>query len=144
MSDVDDRKPRPEADRDPDTTLTEGSAEMLEPALDEIDPMPTGPNDDGSFGTDPPIEASKPRTSDDNDLDMAGEGMTEIPLRSEYESIARRNDLARQLEDLIVGAREWAQETGSDDAHAIAEELADIYERLGAPVDVENEIPDTA
>jgi hypothetical protein len=144
MSDADERKPRPEADRDPDTTLTEGSVEMLEPPLDEDDPMPSGPNDDGSFGTDPPIEASKPRTSDDDDLDMAGEGMTEIPLRSEYEAIARRNDLARQLEDLIVGVREWAQETDSDDAAEIAEELVDIYERLGAPVEAQDEIPDIA
>jgi hypothetical protein len=140
----DDRSARPEAARDPDTTLSEGSLEMLEPTPDDLDPMPTGPNDDGSFGTDPPVEVAMPRTSDDNDLDPAGGGISETPLLQEYASIARRNDLARQLEDLIAGIREFAQENDSEEDAAIADELVDIYDRFGEPPEVDDEIPDEA
>jgi hypothetical protein len=141
----DDRsRPRPEADRDPDTSLTEGSVEMLETTPDDVAPMPTGPNDDGSFGTDPPVEVDMARTSDDDDLNPAGGGVSETPLLEEYAAIARRNDLARQFEDLIAGIREFAQEHDSDDAAAIADELVDVYDRFGEPPEVDDEIPDEA
>ena len=140
MSDVDDRTPRPEAGRDPDATLTEGSVEMLEPMPDATDPMPTGDRDDGSFGTDPPEEVGMARTSDDDDLDPAGGGVAETPLLQAYTAIARRNDLVRQFEDLIAGIREFAQENDSDEAAAVAEDLVDIYDRFGEPRGVADEV----
>ncbi|TVR95120.1 MAG: hypothetical protein EA416_02345 [Trueperaceae bacterium] len=70
---------------------------------------------------------------DGEGLHPTGEGVSETPIHSTYEAIAQRNDLARQLEDVLASARTWARNDGSPQAHAIADALGEIYERLGEP-----------
>jgi len=81
----------------------------------------------------PPTDVDEPRTSDDNDLNPAGGGFTDTPLRRAYEEISRRDELARQLGEVVINAQEWADEDGSPEALDIYESLNDIYERLGEP-----------
>ncbi|MBA2666636.1 MAG: hypothetical protein H0U69_06360 [Trueperaceae bacterium] len=94
-----------------------------------------GPNHDDGFEANPPSDVDMHRTSDDNDYNPGGSGVSETPLRPANEAIARRDDLARRLEDLVASAREWARDEGSEEAHDIAEELADLYDRLGTPLE---------
>ena len=68
---------------------------------------------------------------DDETLGPAGEGVAETHLHPTYEAIALRNDLARQLEETLAGARAWARADGTEEARAIADALAVIHERLG-------------
>lgn len=137
-----DASPRDRGDEEPEATLEEMREEdivgdedafALEPASPE--PMPDDGNDDRGFDAAPPDDVTMQRTSDDNDLNPTGGGFTDTPLREEYASMARRDDLARRLEDLVASAREWASQQGSDEAHDIAETLADVYERLGLPTE---------
>ena len=99
----------------------------------QSDPFPEGPNDDMGNLARPPTDVDEPRTSDDNDLNAAGSGVSETPLRRPYEEMSRRDELARQLEEIVVNAQEWADEDGSPEALDIYESLNDIYERLGEP-----------
>lgn len=100
---------------------------------DPYAPDREGPNTDFGNQANPPDDVDMPRTSDDNDLNPEGGGFTDTPLRRPYEMMARRDELARQLEEIVVSVREWADEQGSDDARAIADDLEDVYERLGQP-----------
>lgn len=83
----------------------------------------------------PPADVDEPRTSDDNDLNAEGGGFTDTPLRRPYEEMSRRDELARQLEEIVINAQEWADEDGSPEALDIYESLNDIYERLGEPTE---------
>ncbi len=73
------------------------------------------------------------RTSDDNDLNPEGSGLEDTPLRAAYESMARRDDIARRVDELLIEVREWADEDGSDESSDILDSLEDLAERLGAP-----------
>lgn len=108
-------------------------AQRRAPARRAGDPMPTGPNDDMGNLAAPPSSVDEPRLSDDNDLNAEGGGFSDTPLRGPYESMARRDALARQLETLLIDAQEWADEDGSPEALDIYETLNDVYERLGEP-----------
>ena len=66
-------------------------------------------------------------------LHPSGEGVSETPIHEAYEAIALHNDLARQLENALVGARAWARADGGSESQAIAEALAELHERVGAP-----------
>ncbi len=81
------------------------------------------------------LASNAPRISDDDELDLDGDGITETPFQPAFEAIALREELARGLEDLLPSAREWAQIDGSNEALAIAEALAEIYERVGEPLE---------
>lgn len=63
----------------------------------------------------------------------SGEGVSETPIQKDYEAIALRNDFARQLENVLAGARAWARADGKPESEAIAEAIADLYERVGTP-----------
>lgn len=130
------RSPDSQAAREPDATLErDDTRRRSEPGPPSQEPMPAGPNEDGGFQASPPDDVSMNRTSDDNDLNVGGGGFTDTPLRREYEGIARRDDLSRRLEDLVADAREWADDTRSDEARAVADLLADAFERLGVPTE---------
>jgi hypothetical protein len=134
MSDRSDRAPELDSEFDIET------ADELDPTLEEQldeemladDPFPRGPNDEG-FEASPPVEAAHPRVSDDDDLDSAGSGLQNTPFRSAFEDGARRADLARRLEELLVDVQEWAQEDGSEQARWIHDTIADAYEQLDMP-----------
>ncbi len=91
------------------------------------------PNTDFGNMVNPPDDVEMERISDDNDLDPAGDGIAETPLLLPYELMARRDDLARRLGDILLEMEDWAEEDGSEEAHSIAEDLAELYERLGEP-----------
>ena len=63
----------------------------------------------------------------------SGEGVSETPINAKYEAIALRNDLARQLENVVAGARAWARADGEPESSAIADALAELYDRVGTP-----------
>ena len=63
----------------------------------------------------------------------SGEGVSETPIHAKYEAIALRNDLARQLENVVAGAREWARADGERGSSDIADALAELCDRVGAP-----------
>lgn len=129
----DDRNER----RGPDDTLdrAEEDRSRVESGAPSPEPMPDGPNEDGSFGAEPPADVTMNRTSDDDGLNVEGGGFTDTPLRTEYETIARRDDLSRRLEDLVADAREWARESGSEEARDVVDSLTTAYERLGVPTE---------
>lgn len=121
----------PATDRDDaSASLDDGRGEVIRPTRD---PFPEGPNDDMGNLAAPPSDVDEPRTSDDNDLNADGGGFTDTPLRGAYESMGRRDDLARRLGELLIEAQEWADEDGSVEALDIYESLNDVYERLGEP-----------
>ena len=66
-------------------------------------------------------------------LHPSGEGLSETPIHAAYEAIALRNDLARQLENVVAGARAWARADGTPESQATAEALAENYDQVGAP-----------
>lgn len=99
------------------------------------EPLPSGPNDDMGNLAAPPPDVDEPRLSDDNDLEAEGGGFTDTPLRRPYEAMARRDEIARQLGELLINAQEWADEDGSAEALEIFESLNDVYERLGEPTE---------
>ena len=149
MSDRDDRERTAPQAQEPEATLDELREEDMDDEFDlepaSPDPMPDDGNEDHGFEAAPPDDVTMQRTSDDNDLNPSGGGFTDTPLREEYESMARRDDLSRRLEDLVADAREWADDVATDEARDIAETLADVYERLGVPTeDTDNEPADVA
>ena len=73
------------------------------------------------------------RVHDDEGFHPSGEGLSETPIHPTYEAIAQRNDLARQLEDVVATARSWARAEGTPEANGIADALTELYERLGEP-----------
>lgn len=91
------------------------------------------PNTDFGNMVNPPADVSMERISDDNDLDPAGDGVDDTPLELPYELMARRDDLARRLGEILIEVEDWAEEDGSEEAQSIALDLGDLYERLGEP-----------
>lgn len=91
------------------------------------------PNTDFGNKVNPPADVEMERISDDNDLRPQGEGTAATHLRRPYELMARRDDISRRLGEIVVSAQEWAEEDGSDEARSIADDLEDVYERLGEP-----------
>lgn len=87
---------------------------------------------DRSDRPEPPVP-DEPRLQDDEGLDPSGEGVSETPIHATYEPIALRNELARQLENVIAAARAWAHAEDTTEALAIADALAEIYDRVGMP-----------
>ena len=73
------------------------------------------------------------RLSDDNDLDPSGSVTFRPHMRGVYEAMARRDDIARRVEELLVEVQEWADEDGSDEARDVLDALEDLAERLGEP-----------
>ncbi len=135
MGDRDDRTRIPDAGREGGSTVPEPDTEHLQPPPEPLDVMPEEEFEDHGLGVDSPSDVDTPRGPDDEALAPGGDGVTETPFRPEFESVALRDDLARRLEGIVISARDWAQETGSDEAHAIAEALADIYDRVGSPIE---------
>lgn len=80
---------------------------------------------------DPDIEHDVPHVLDEEDLEPGGSGLTDTPFAPEYERVARHDELARQLEDVVATAQAWAREVGTRDAVEIAEALGELYERVG-------------
>lgn len=90
---------------------------------------------DETLGEENRSDSGMPRVSDDRDLEPQGSGADETLWRREYRSVALESDLARQFEDLVIGVREWSDREGSDDARSLANDLEDLYGRLGEPVE---------
>lgn len=99
------------------------------------EPFPRGPNDDMGNLAAPPSDVDEPRISDDNDLEAEGGGFTDTPLRRPYEAMGRRDEIARQLEELLINAQEWADEDGSAEALDFYESLNDVFQQLGEPTE---------
>lgn len=123
------------APTDRDDAPTGANRQGVDVRRPQSDPFPEGPNDDMGNLARPPADVDEPRTSDDNDLNAEGGGFTDTPLRRPYEEMSRRDELARQLEEIVINAQEWADEDGSPEALDIYESLNDIYERLGEPAE---------
>lgn len=75
------------------------------------------------------------RVHDDEGLHPSGEGLSETPIHANYEAMALRNDLARQLEGVVAAARAWARADDAIESRAIADALAEVQERVGAPTE---------
>ncbi len=106
---------------------------MRDPLTDDPARMPDSPNEDMGNMARPAPDVEMQRTSDDNDLNPEGSGFEDTPLRRPYASMARRDELARRVEDLLVDVREWADQDGSDAARDILDTVEDLAERLGEP-----------
>lgn len=90
--------------------------------------------EDGDLGGD-----DTPYMSDDDEFER--DGTNEVVISEFNEDVARRDELARQLEDLVAGALEWSEMSEDEDARQIYEDLADLYERLSAPLeDTDDEV----
>jgi hypothetical protein len=79
-------------------------------------------------------EFHEPRRRDEAD-GAPGAGLSETPIHATYEAIAWHNDLARQLEELVVAARAWARADDTPESLAVADALAEIYDRVGEPTE---------
>lgn len=118
------------------------AADPLHPDSDEAtdglvgltpDDLPDSPNEDMSNLASPRSDVDMQRLSDDDDLDPSGSVTFQPHMRGVYEAMARRDDLARRLDELLVEVQEWAEEDGSEEARDILETLEDLSERLGEP-----------
>jgi hypothetical protein len=89
---------------------------------------------DGDLGGD-----DTPYMSDDDEFER--DGTHETVIGEFNENVARRDELARQLEDLVASALEWSEISEDEDAQQIYEDLADLYERVNAPLeDTDDEV----
>lgn len=100
--------------------------------------------DRGSRNTPSDIEREAEPTPEDpemgmsythDDPDRQRDGLHEWPLTEEYEDVARRDDLIRRLDDTVVAARAWAQETDHQYAQEIVDLLTEASDRLGRPTE---------
>lgn len=82
---------------------------------------------DGNLGGD-----ETPYMSDDDEFERDG---THTLLSEDNEDRARRNELSRSLEDLVASALEWSEISEDEDAVQIYEDLADLYDRVSAPLE---------
>jgi len=82
---------------------------------------------DGDLGGD-----DTPYMSDDDEFERDG---THTLLTEDNEDQARRDEIARRLEDLVASALEWSETSEDDDAVQIYEDLADLYERVSLPLE---------
>lgn len=90
--------------------------------------------EDGDLGGD-----ETPYMSDDDEFER--DGTNEVVISEFSEDVARRDELARQLEDIMAGALEWSEMSEDEDARAIYEALADLFERVSAPLeDTDDEV----
>ena len=83
---------------------------------------------DGDLGGD-----ETPYMSDDDEFER--DGTHEIAIDELSESTARRDEIARRLEDLVATALEWSEISEDEDAQDIYEALADLYERVSVPLE---------
>jgi hypothetical protein len=74
-----------------------------------------------------------PYLSDGDDEERQGVG--DMPLREDYEISALRDEVARQLETLLGAVEAWREDDDTGEADKIYQELSDIYERVGEPVE---------
>ena len=84
--------------------------------------------EDGDLGGD-----DTPYLSDDDEFER--DGTNEVVIDEYNESVARRDEIARQLEDLVASALEWSEISEDEDAQQIYEDLADLYERVNGPLE---------
>ncbi len=90
---------------------------------------------DGDLGGD-----DTPYMSDDDEFERDG---THTLLDDENENVVRRNELSRQLEDIVAAALEWSETSEDEDAQQIYEDLAALSERVSAPLeDTDDELVD--
>lgn len=107
---------------------------MRDPLTNDPARMPDTPNEDMGNLARPGPDVDMQRTSDDNDLNAGGSGLEDTPLRAPYEAMARRDEIARRVEDLLVDVREWADEDDSEAARDILDTVEDLAQRLGEPL----------
>lgn len=72
--------------------------------------------------------------ADDSTEERDG-GILPTPITERYERIAQRDELARKLEEVVADAREWVETSEDEDARSIYEDLVDIFERVGEPLE---------
>jgi hypothetical protein len=58
-----------------------------------------------------------------------------MPLREDYEISALRDEVARPLEALLGTVEAWREDDDTGEANEIYQELSDIYDRVGEPVE---------
>ena len=83
---------------------------------------------DGNMGGD-----ETPYMTDDDEFER--DGTHEIAINELSEEAARRDEIARRLEDLVATALEWSEISDDEDAQDIYEALADLYERVSEPLE---------
>ncbi len=97
------------------------------------DDLPDTPNEDMGNLASPRPDVGMQRLSDDNDLDPSGSVTFRPHMRGVYEAMARRDDIARRVDELLVEVEEWAEEDGSQEAREVLDALEDLSQRLGEP-----------
>lgn len=74
-----------------------------------------------------------PYLADKNDEERQGVG--DLPLREDYEISALRDEVARLFEELLGAVEAWREDDDTGEADEIYQELSDIYERVGKPIE---------
>jgi hypothetical protein len=74
-----------------------------------------------------------PYMSDGDDEER--QGIADMPLREDYEISALRDEVARLFEELLGAVEAWREDDGTGGADEIYQELSDMYERIGEPVE---------
>jgi hypothetical protein len=74
-----------------------------------------------------------PYLSDGNDEER--QGVSDMPLREDYEIAALRDEVARLFEELLGAVEAWCEDDDTGEADEIYQELSDLYERVGEPVE---------
>lgn len=74
-----------------------------------------------------------PYLSDHDDEERQGVG--DMPLREDYEKIALRDQVAKQFEELLEAVEVWLEDDDSIEARSIYQDLLEIYERVGEPLE---------
>ena len=97
--------------------------------FDSVDSMSDAVREeDGNMGGD-----ETPYMTDDDEFER--DGTHEILIDEMSEDSARRDEIARRLEDLVATALEWSEISDDEDAQDIYEALADLYERVSEPLE---------
>lgn len=77
--------------------------------------------------------------------DLDDHARTDAPTDSEIDDTVTRDELVRQLEGVVAAAWDWAREDDeSEEAHDIARELENIYERFAAAAGETGDVSDEA
>ena len=101
-------------------------------ALESVDPGSRDTTSDIDGAAEPsPRDPAMDFNYTHDDPDRQRDGVHDVPFTEEFENVARRDEIVRQVDDTLQAARSWARESNEPDAQQIVDLLVEASDRLG-------------
>lgn len=109
---------------------------IAERDFDEVEPgSENAPSDIERAAEPSPRDPEMDMNYTHDDPDRQRDGLRDVPFMEEFEDVARRDELIRQLDDTVATARSWAEQSKEPDAQEIVDLLVEASDRLGQPTE---------